>query len=62
MSNNMWGEAILSACYLLNRVPHKKYDKTACELWKGLAPNLNYLRVWGCLAKVAYLDFKKYHY
>ena len=24
MPTNMWGEAILSACYVLNRVPHKK--------------------------------------
>ena len=59
MPDNMWGEAVLSACYILNRVPHKKLDKTPYELWKGFAPNLNYLKVWGCLAKVAYPDFKK---
>ncbi|XP_057249331.1 uncharacterized protein LOC130590790 [Beta vulgaris subsp. vulgaris] len=29
MPTNMWGEAILSACYVLNRVPHKKLDKTS---------------------------------
>ncbi|KAL0359786.1 UNVERIFIED_CONTAM: Retrovirus-related Pol polyprotein from transposon TNT 1-94 [Sesamum angustifolium] len=55
----MWGEAVLSACYILNRVPHKKLDKTPYELWKGYAPNLNYLKVWGCLAKVAYPEFRK---
>ncbi|KAL0385037.1 UNVERIFIED_CONTAM: Retrovirus-related Pol polyprotein from transposon TNT 1-94 [Sesamum radiatum] len=26
---------------------------------KGFAPNLSYLKVWGCLAKVAYPDFRK---
>ncbi|KAL0413818.1 UNVERIFIED_CONTAM: Retrovirus-related Pol polyprotein from transposon TNT 1-94 [Sesamum radiatum] len=36
LPENMWGEAVLSACYVLNRVPHKKLDKTPHELWKGL--------------------------
>ena len=49
---NMWGEAILSACHVLNRVPHKKIRKTPYEPWEGCAPNLGYLKVWGCLEKV----------
>lgn len=57
--DNMWGEAILSATYVLNKVPHKKLDKTPYELWKGYRPNLNYLKVWGCLAKVPLPSFKK---
>ncbi|RDX80316.1 hypothetical protein CR513_39152, partial [Mucuna pruriens] len=40
-------------------VPHKKLNKTSYELWKGRPPNLNYLKVWGCLAKVGLLDFKR---
>jgi len=32
LSDNMWGEAILSACYILNKVPHKKLDQTPYEL------------------------------
>jgi len=59
MSNQMWGEVVLSACYTLNRVPHKRLDKTPYELWKGFAPNLNFLKVWGCLAKVGLPDFKR---
>ena len=59
LTDNMWGEAILSACYILNKVPHKKLDKTPYELWRGFAPNLNYLKVWGCLAKVGFLEFRK---
>jgi hypothetical protein len=43
----------------LNKVPPRKLDKTPYELWKGFAPNLNYLKVCGCLAKVAYSKFKK---
>ncbi|KAD3067345.1 hypothetical protein E3N88_35225 [Mikania micrantha] len=59
LPDNMWGEAVLSACHILNRVPHKGKDKTPYELWKGYAPNLEFLRVWGCLAKVGLPDFKK---
>jgi len=59
LPDNMWGEVVLSACYILNRVPHKKLDQTPYELWKGYAPNLSSLRVWDCLAKVPLPDFKR---
>ena len=50
--DNLWGEALLTACHLQNRIPYKKTGKTPYELWKGYKPNLKYLKVWGCLAKV----------
>ena len=56
---NMWGEAILSANYLLNKVLQKKAYKTPYELWKGIKLSYKYLRVWGCLAKVAVPPPKK---
>ena len=59
LPDNMWGEAVLSANYVLNKVPHKKLDKTPYELWKGHGPNLKYLKVWGCLAKVGLPSFKR---
>ena len=37
VSNNKWGEAVLYACYILNKVPHKRLDKTSYELYKGFA-------------------------
>ena len=52
LPQNLWGEALLSANYILNRLPHKKLDKTLYELWKGRSPSYKYLKVWGCLAKV----------
>ena len=52
LSSNIWGEAILSTCYILNKVPHKKTDKSPYELQEKRKPNLEYLKVWGCLAKV----------
>ena len=49
---NLWGETIISACHIQNRIPYKKTGKTPYELWKGYAPNITYLKVCGCLAKV----------
>ena len=51
--DNLWGETILSACH------YKKNNKTPYELWKDYASILNYLKVWGCLAKVMLLEPKK---
>ena len=39
--------------FILNRVPHIKTQQTAYGKWKGRMPNLNNLKVWGCLAKFA---------
>ena len=52
LPQNLWGEALLSANYILNKMPHKKTLKTPYELWKGHKPCYKYLKVWGCLAKV----------
>ena len=30
--DNLWGEAILSACHLQNRIPYKKTSMTPYEL------------------------------
>ncbi|GJY08243.1 retrovirus-related pol polyprotein from transposon TNT 1-94 [Tanacetum coccineum] len=53
LSQDLWGEAILTATYLLNKIPRKEKEKTPYELWMGRKPSYQYLRVWGCLAKVA---------
>ncbi|GAB2278393.1 hypothetical protein Dimus_039287 [Dionaea muscipula] len=53
LPQNMWGEAILTDNYILNKVPRKRIDKTPYELWHGRKPSYDYLRMWGCLAKVA---------
>nr|GEY48712.1 hypothetical protein [Tanacetum cinerariifolium] len=51
MSQDMWGEAILTATYLLNKIPRKEKEETPYELWMGRKPSYQYLRVWGYLAK-----------
>ena len=59
LAEGFWGEAILTACYLLNRVPCKRNKVTPYELWHGHPPELSYLRVWGCRAVVRATDPKR---
>ena len=59
LPQNLWGEAILSANYMLNRIPPKRTNQTPYELWKGHKPSYNYLKMWRCLAKVAVPSPKK---
>ena len=59
LPQNLWGEAILSADYILNRIPPKRTNQTPYELWKGHKPSYNYLKMWECLAKVAVPSPKK---
>ena len=49
----------MTANFLLNKVPKKKAEKTPYELWKGIKPSYQYLRVWGCLGKVTVPPPKK---
>jgi len=59
LSFNLWGEALLTACHVHNRIPSKVFKVSPYELWKGRKPNLEYLRVWGCLAFYRVLDPKR---
>ncbi|GJU89708.1 zinc finger, CCHC-type containing protein [Tanacetum coccineum] len=59
LSEGFWGEAMLAACYLLNKVPNKRNKTTPCELRYKKQPNLSYLRVWGCRAIVRLPDPKR---
>ncbi|GJY20394.1 hypothetical protein Tco_0392960 [Tanacetum coccineum] len=58
LSQGFWGGAMLTACYLLNRVPNKRNMITPYELWTKRKTNLNYLVVWGCRAVVRLTDPK----
>ncbi|GJZ94774.1 retrotransposon protein, putative, ty1-copia subclass, partial [Tanacetum coccineum] len=49
---SFWDYALESAIRILNMVPTKMVDKTPYEIWHGKAPNLSYLKVWGCEAYV----------
>nr|GEU55374.1 hypothetical protein [Tanacetum cinerariifolium] len=52
LSEGFWEEAMLTACYLLNRVTNKRNKTTPYELWYKKRPNLAFSQVWGCRAVV----------
>jgi hypothetical protein len=46
-----WGEAVVTAVYILNRSPTKALNRmTPYEAWHGRKPVVSHLRVFGCLA------------
>jgi len=49
---SLWGEALKTAVYILNRVPSKAVNKTPYELWTNKRPSLKHLHIWGCPAEV----------
>ena len=52
---SLWGYALESACYLLNRVPSKSVTKIQYEIWIGCKPVLSHLKVWRCSTYVKHL-------
>ena len=62
LSKEWSGEAILTACHVLYRVPKKNKDITPFEEWEKKRPTLSYLRTWGCLAKMSVPITKKHKF
>ena len=48
---SLWGEALKTVAYILNRVPTKATAKTPYELWIGKKPSLKHLHIRGCLVE-----------
>lgn len=42
LSQNMWGEVVLTSNYILNKVPQKMEGNTPYEIWKRRKPFLVY--------------------
>ncbi|KAG7597280.1 Zinc finger CCHC-type [Arabidopsis suecica] len=50
MPNYLWGEAVRHATYLINRVATRVLaTQTPYEAYKGRKPNIEHLRVFGCV-------------
>ncbi|KAM1998218.1 hypothetical protein EV2_005744 [Malus domestica] len=47
----LWGEAIKTANYILNRVPSKSIPSTPFEIWTGRKLSLAHFHTWGCKAE-----------
>jgi len=37
LPDNMWGQVVLTSCFILNRISYKNLDQIPYELWKGLS-------------------------
>ena len=59
LPKRFWGEAVLTATYLQNRLPSRSISKTPYELWWGKKPDLQHLRVFGSEAFVHIPDSKR---
>ena len=44
----LWGYALNTAIYILNRTPSKAVPKTPYEIWYGKLPSFNYMKPWEC--------------
>ncbi|KAL0329430.1 UNVERIFIED_CONTAM: Retrovirus-related Pol polyprotein from transposon TNT 1-94 [Sesamum radiatum] len=45
LSDGFWGEAMLTACYLINRVPNKRNNVTPYELWFYVVEHNDFISV-----------------
>ena len=50
---------MLTTCHVHNRVHSKKIKVSPYKLWNGRKPNLDYTKVWGCLAFYRVVDPKR---
>ncbi|MCI73589.1 retrovirus-related pol polyprotein from transposon tnt 1-94, partial [Trifolium medium] len=51
LPKELWGEAVNTACYVLNRCPTKRLNNvTPEECWSGNKPNVSHLKVFGSIA------------
>lgn len=53
LPKKFWGEAVSTACYLINKSPSSTIEfRTPEQLWSGKIPSLHHLRPFGCIAYV----------
>ena len=52
LSKAWWGEAILTSCHVLNKVPTKDSEITPYEQWEKRRTTLLYLRTWAAWRKL----------
>ena len=56
---SLWGYALETAAYILNKVPSKSVSSTPYEIWKKKKPDFKHIKAWGCPAHVKKHDPEK---
>ena len=59
LSISLWGFALQTASYILNRVPSKSISTTLYKIWNGRKPSLKHVKIWGCLVFIKRLKSDK---
>jgi hypothetical protein len=53
LPNQFWGEAVLTAVYILNRTPTKSVEGAIpFDVWYGRKPSVHHFRTFGCIVYV----------
>ncbi|KAK2438086.1 putative mitochondrial protein [Trifolium repens] len=60
LPHSFWGEAVVTACYVLNRCPTRQVSKVPEAIWTGHTPSVKHLRVFGCLCYKHIPDQKRH--
>lgn len=58
MPNYLWGESVRHATYINQIATRSLKDQTPYQVLRGRKPNLNHLRVFGC---IGYTKIEKVH-
>ena len=58
LSVSLWGYALESAAYILNKIPSKSVPSTPYEIWKQKKSDFKHVKVWGCPTHVKKHDPK----
>ena len=59
LSPYLWGYALQTVAYLLNKIPLKSINKTPYEIYNGKKANISYLKIWRCNVYVKHIVSKK---
>jgi hypothetical protein len=53
MPSWFWGEAVLTAVFILNRSPTQSVEgRTPYEVWHGKKPSVDYFHTFSCVAHI----------
>lgn len=59
MAKTFWGEAVMMANYIQNRLPWKNIEKTPYEIWFGAKPSIQHFKKFGSKCFVFIPDEKR---
>ena len=52
LHKKFWAGAVVTAAYLLNRMPVRNNTRYPEEIWSNKIPNLKHIRIFGCKVMV----------